>query len=60
MKNNKILSTKVKRDELTKAAGPRRPLRKPQGKPLPPSSPAKPPTRNKPTQPSQPSKPIGK
>ena len=60
MKTNKILTAKVRRDNLTKAAGPRRPLRKPPARPVAPSSPAKP-AGNKPAQPSPPpKKPAGK
>ena len=51
MKNNKTRS----RNEEKGAAGPRRPLRKPPGKPQPPSSPDKP-AENKPAQPSPPPK----
>ena len=42
MKVDKTLSAKVRSNEVAKAAGPRRPLRKPPGKPLSPSAPAKP------------------
>jgi len=48
------------RKAIREAAGPRRPLRKPPGKPLSPSSPAKP-AGNRPAQPSPPpKKPAGK
>ncbi len=60
MKNGKTHSMKVQNDVKKDAAGPRRPLRKPPGKPVSPSPPAKPPSGSKPTQPSQPAKPAGK
>ena len=61
MKVNKTLSAKVRSNEVTKAAGPRRPLRKPMGnKPTQPAPRTKP-TGNKPAQPSPPpKKPAGK
>ena len=60
MKNKKPLPARAGHDEILEAAGPRKPLRKPPGKPLRPSSPAKP-TENKPAQPSPPpKKPAGK
>lgn len=60
MRANKTLAAKIKSNEITKAAGPRRPLRKPPGKPVPPASPAKP-AGNKPAQPSAPpKKPAGR
>ena len=60
MKVNKTVSAKIWINEVTKAAGPRRPLRKPPGKPGSPASPAKP-ARNKSAQPSpSPKKPAGK
>ena len=42
MKNKKPLPARAGHDEILEAAGPRKPLRKPPGKPLRPSSPAKP------------------
>ena len=60
MKVNKTVSPKIRINEVTKAAGPRRPLRKPPGKLRPSAPPAKPAT-NKPVQPSTPpKKPAGK
>ena len=60
MKVNKTVSPEIWINEVTKAAGPRRPLRKPPAKPSVPSSPAKP-DRNKPAHPSPPpKKPAGK
>ena len=60
MKNKKPLPARAGHDEILEAAGPRRPLRKPPGKPQSPSSPAKP-AGNKPAQPSPPpKKPAGK
>lgn len=59
MKVNKTFAAKVRSNEITKAAGPRRPLRKPPGKPAPPSSPAKP-AGNKPAQPNRPTRPANK
>ena len=60
MKNGKTHSMKVQNDVKKDVAGPRRPLRKPPGKPQSPSSPAKP-AGNKPAQPSPPpKKPAGK
>ena len=59
MKTNKILTKKVKRDNLTRAAGPRRPLRKPPARPRPSAPPTKPATK-KPVQPSRPTKPTNK
>jgi len=59
MKINEILSAKVGSNEMTKAAGPRRPLRKPPRRPLP----ASPPPRhvgNKPAQPPRSTKPTDK
>ena len=55
MKNKKPLPARAGHDEILEAAGPRRPLRKPPGKPQSPSSPAKP-AGNKPAQPSPPPK----
>ena len=59
MKINKISSTKTKLDGVVKAAGPRRPLRKPPAKPKPSSS-SSGPTSPKPAQPPKPSKPSKK
>ena len=59
MKVNKTVSAKIRINEITRAAGPRRPLRKPPGKPRPSAPPAKPAT-NKPVQPSRPTKPMNK
>ena len=59
MKNNRNPSTEVGRDSVPFAVGPRRPLRKPPGKPQSPSSPAKP-ARNRPAQPPRPTKPTNK
>ena len=59
MKVNKTVSAKIRINEVTKAAGPRRPLRKPPGKPGTRSSPTKP-AGNKPAQPSRPTKPTNK
>ena len=59
MKAHKTLAAKVGSNEITKAAGPRRPLRKPPGKPIRPSSPAKP-AGNKPAQPTRPARPADK
>ena len=59
MKVNKTVSAKIRINEITRAAGPRRPLRKPPGKPRPSTPPAKPET-NKPVQPSRPTKPMNK
>ena len=59
MKVNKTVSAKIRISEVTKAAGPRRPLRKPPGKPRTHSSPIKP-AGNKPVQPPRPSKPTNK
>ena len=59
MRNNKVFSTEGGRDYVPLAAGPRKPLRKPPGKPLPPSSPAKP-MGNKPAQPTRAPKPTNK
>ena len=60
MKDNKTRSTRVGNNEEKGAAGPRRPIRKPPGRPPSPSSPAKP-VGNKPAQPSPPpKKPAGK
>ncbi len=60
MKVNKTVSAKIRINGVTKAAGPRRPLRKPPGKPGASARPAKP-AGNKPAQPSTPpKKPAGK
>ena len=59
MKNKKPLPARAGHDEILEAAGPRKPLRKPQWKPLRPSSPAKP-TTNKPAQSPRPTKPANK
>ena len=59
MKVNKTFAAKVGSNEITKAAGPRRPLRKPPGKSTPSFSPAKP-TRNRPGQPPRSTKPTNK
>ena len=59
MKVSKTFSAKIQSNEVTKAAGPRRPLRKPPGKSAPPSSSAKP-ARNRPAQPSRSTKPPNK
>ncbi len=59
MENKKPLPARAGHDEILEAAGPRKPLRKPPGKPLRPSSPAKP-TTNKPAQPPRPTKSANK
>lgn len=59
MGNKKTPSTKTKLNEIVKAAGPRRPLRKPPAKPKPSSSSSRP-TSSKPAQPSKSSKPSKK
>lgn len=55
MKNRRTRYTKAGNYEEKRAAGPRRPLRKPPGKPRPSAPPAKP-EGNKPAQPSPPPK----
>ena len=59
MKINNTLPTKVGSNETAKAAGPRRPLRKPPRRSRPASPPPKP-VGNKPAQSPRSTKPTGK